>query len=324
MPRLTHVVVAALIATAFFVPGVSADHDVDSLARTAILEACLPAWDPFEPRILTWDGRTLHDEPLKVKALFWGTWQLSQLATPGQPTQAELDGGQHLRRWRWEYECLHPAPIVVVHDPPPPVKDVKTSKSVPTISPTPEPTPSPTVAPTISPTPEPTPEPTPSPTVAPTISPTPEPTPEPTPSPTVAPTISPTPEPTPEPTPSPTVAPTISPTPEPTPEPTPTLETTPVVTPVVTPIPSPTPAPTPPPPPAPTCTAEFAVGELAGTIPFRAVEAHCVDVDVVVRHPVPSVGTAPERYEQSVRFPLSLNRMIVTFEGGWHVELRRS
>ena len=163
-----------------------------------------------------------------------------------------------------------------------------------------------------------------SPTVAPTISPTPEPTPEPTPSPTVAPTISPTPEPTPEPTPSPTVAPTISPTPEPTPEPTPTLETTPVVTPVVTPIPSPTPAPTPPPPPAPTCTAEFAVGELAGTIPFRAVEAHCVDVDVVVRHPVPSVGTAPERYEQSVRFPLSLNRMIVTFEGGWHVELRRS
>ncbi len=110
MPRLTHVVVAALIATAFFVPGVSADHDVDSLARTAILEACLPAWDPFEPRILTWDGRTLHDEPLKVKALFWGTWQLSQLATPGQPTQAELDGGQHLRRWRWEYECLHPAP----------------------------------------------------------------------------------------------------------------------------------------------------------------------------------------------------------------------
>ena len=26
---------------------------------------------------------------------------------------ADLDTGQHLRRWRWEYECTHPAPIVI-------------------------------------------------------------------------------------------------------------------------------------------------------------------------------------------------------------------
>lgn len=88
-----------------------ADHNGHGEAwRRAALAACEPVWNPADPRIVTWNGRTLHGEAADTKDLFWRHWQLPYLATPGQPSRAELDGGVHLRRWRWEYECTHPRP----------------------------------------------------------------------------------------------------------------------------------------------------------------------------------------------------------------------
>ena len=99
MMRLIRTAAAALIAVALFAPVASADHDMDSAERTAILENCTPAWGDGDARIVTWDSRTLHDEPDDVRDIFYRTWG-----------DADLDGDTHLRRWRWEYECLHPAP----------------------------------------------------------------------------------------------------------------------------------------------------------------------------------------------------------------------
>ena len=60
----------------------------------------MPAWDPGDPRIVTWNGRTLHDEPYKVRDLFYRVWG-----------DDDLDAGRHLRRWRWEWDCLHSEPL---------------------------------------------------------------------------------------------------------------------------------------------------------------------------------------------------------------------
>ena len=79
-------------------------------ARAATLAACQPQWDPADARIVAWNGQSLHDQDAGSKDLFWRAWGLPNLQTPGQPTQAELDGGVHLRRWRWEWECMNPAP----------------------------------------------------------------------------------------------------------------------------------------------------------------------------------------------------------------------
>ena len=101
-----------------------ADHDAaDHAWRAPLLAACMTAWTPIDPntsrtaagelrsvRVVTYDGRSLHGEPAHVGALFWNTWQAPRLATPGQPTPAELELGLHLQRWLWEYECTHPRP----------------------------------------------------------------------------------------------------------------------------------------------------------------------------------------------------------------------
>lgn len=114
--RSTFLIRAAVLWTcivfAVAVPwAVWGDHDADDPAwRRAVLAACEPTWDPTDWRIVTHDFRTLHGEPADVGGTFWRVWQLPFLATAGQPTQAELDVGIHLRRWRWEYECLHPPP----------------------------------------------------------------------------------------------------------------------------------------------------------------------------------------------------------------------
>lgn len=102
MKRFTRIAAALVVLAVFCVPVAAADHDTDSPARTAILDACTPAWDPADSRVVTWDGRTLHAELWAVGDLYYRTWG-----------DADLDTGQHLRRWRWEYECLHPAPEVV-------------------------------------------------------------------------------------------------------------------------------------------------------------------------------------------------------------------
>ena len=175
-----------------------AHHDGnDEQWRQAQLAACEPAWDPRYDRIHTYDGRTLHQEPFDVKDLFYRTWG-----------DDDLDGGQHLRRWRWEYECIHP-PVTVettkeLHDGSDSIQSDRSVRSRrdshdsavddrrddvsrhTTVTPTPTPEPTPTPAPTPTPTPEPTPTPTPEPT--------------PTPTPTLTPTMTPTPTPEPAPT----------------------------------------------------------------------------------------------------------------------------
>ncbi|MDE2989692.1 MAG: hypothetical protein OXU21_01320 [Chloroflexota bacterium] len=91
-----------LIAVLVAAQTAAADHDAnDEPWRQPIIAACEPAWDPHDDRIRTWDGRTLHEESFAVRDLFYRTWG-----------DADLDRGRHLRRWRWEYECTHPQPIV--------------------------------------------------------------------------------------------------------------------------------------------------------------------------------------------------------------------
>ncbi len=100
MKRFAYIVAAVLVATAVSVSVVSADHDGTIPDWQAVLNACMPAWEPSDPRIATWDGRTLHDEPYDVRDLFHRVWG-----------DDDLDAGQHLRRWRWEWECLHSEPV---------------------------------------------------------------------------------------------------------------------------------------------------------------------------------------------------------------------
>jgi len=98
--RFACIVAAVLVATAVSASVVSAAHDSTIPDRQAMLDACLPAWDPGDPHIGTWDGRTLHDEPDDVRDLFYRVWG-----------DDDLDTGRHLRRWRWEWNCLHPEPL---------------------------------------------------------------------------------------------------------------------------------------------------------------------------------------------------------------------
>ena len=100
MRRFACIVAAVLVATAVSASVASAAHDGTIPDRQAVLDACLPAWDPGDRHIATWDGRTLHDEPDDVRDLFYRVWG-----------DDDLDTGRHLRRWRWEWNCLHPEPV---------------------------------------------------------------------------------------------------------------------------------------------------------------------------------------------------------------------
>ena len=100
---------------------VAADHDANDEAwRAEVLAACKPAWDPADPRIVTRDDQTLHDQADATRHDFYVTWG-----------DEDLHAGRHVRRWRWEYDCTHP-PAAVVD---------------PTPTPTPRPTPTPTPTP---------------------------------------------------------------------------------------------------------------------------------------------------------------------------------
>ncbi len=85
-------------------PVVLADHDAgDPAWRYQILIDCMPMWDPLDKRTETWNGKNLHSEPAEIGLLFWETW--------GAPAgETDLVSGIHVQRWRWEYECTHPAP----------------------------------------------------------------------------------------------------------------------------------------------------------------------------------------------------------------------
>ena len=87
-------------AVIIFWPGIArGDHDgEDQPWRVATLAACEPRWNPDDARIVTWDGRTLHEESFDVRDLFYRVWG-----------QGNPEGMLHVRRWRFEYECLHPA-----------------------------------------------------------------------------------------------------------------------------------------------------------------------------------------------------------------------
>ena len=65
MRRVACMVTAILVATTLSVSAVSA-ADSTTPDQQSGLDACMPAWDPGDPRIVTWDGRTLHQEPYEV------------------------------------------------------------------------------------------------------------------------------------------------------------------------------------------------------------------------------------------------------------------
>ena len=175
--------------------------------RKPILAACEPSWEvDAKTRVWTEPGTrayvwgtggtlrmanapttSLHAQPEPVKALFFATWQDWGIEDPYQQVQ-------HLARWRWEFECMHPLVVEevdsgnsrVVRREPDVDRVSHDSPDVPdrvpprtTITPNPTPTPEPT--PTRTPTPAP--EPTPTPRFATSRAPTPTPTPELTPTP---------------------------------------------------------------------------------------------------------------------------------------------
>lgn len=55
-------------------------------------DRCGP-WNPADPRVVAHDGRTLHGEPDHIRDLFYRVWG-----------SADLERGQHIRRWRWEHD----------------------------------------------------------------------------------------------------------------------------------------------------------------------------------------------------------------------------
>lgn len=99
MRRVACMVTAIPVATTLSVSAVSAADSTISDPQSG-LDACSPAWDPGDSRIVTWDGCSLHQEPYEIGDLFYRVWG-----------DGDLEEGRHLRRWRWEYECLHPAPL---------------------------------------------------------------------------------------------------------------------------------------------------------------------------------------------------------------------
>ena len=103
---ITAALIAGTALAAFIVLFVTAsiaraDHDETLTDRQAVLDACEPSWgDDALARVTTWNGRNLHGEPFETRDLFYREWG-----------EDNPDGNQHLRRWRWEWECLHLAPI---------------------------------------------------------------------------------------------------------------------------------------------------------------------------------------------------------------------
>ena len=104
--RVTLKILLVSAAVAWFTIGclliekASADHDGEDQAwRRQDLASCAPAWDASNPRIVTWDGKNLHEQPDDVRSLFYRVWG-----------QGNPQGDHHLKRWRWEYECEHPQP----------------------------------------------------------------------------------------------------------------------------------------------------------------------------------------------------------------------
>lgn len=77
MRRFAYIVVATLVATALSVSVASAGHDGSIPDPPAVLDACTPAWDPGDSRIVTWIGRTLHGEPDAVRDLFYRVWAMT-------------------------------------------------------------------------------------------------------------------------------------------------------------------------------------------------------------------------------------------------------
>lgn len=98
--RMFGVALAVLLAVVLVPALLVADHDGGGEEwRRETLASCRPTWDPHDPRIHTWSGRTLHEEPFEARDIFYRVWG-----------DDDLEGGRHLRRWRWEWECLHPRP----------------------------------------------------------------------------------------------------------------------------------------------------------------------------------------------------------------------
>lgn len=91
-------IMAALVVLLVKCGDARADHDGhDEAWRREVLAACVPTWDPAVPTITTRDGQTLHEQVFETRDLFYRAWG-----------DADLDGGRHLRRWRWEWDCTHP------------------------------------------------------------------------------------------------------------------------------------------------------------------------------------------------------------------------
>ena len=145
---------------------VRADHDAEDQAwRKPLLEACAAEWQ-FDSLRVTVDapghpqhGRSLHDQPLEVRDIFYRTWF--------RDTEDEAAVDAHLIQWRREYECTHPGvpalPTVGGQPRLPrggggPVT-VQSGLTPPPGYPSPTVTPSPTPEPTETPNPEDTPTP---------------------------------------------------------------------------------------------------------------------------------------------------------------------
>ncbi len=125
---------------------VLAEHDGDDdPGRHEVLAACDPAWDPNDARIATWNGKTLHGEAFEVRDLFYRKWGGN-----------DLEGDRQLRRWRWEYDCMHPRPV----DGSSPSSSSTVTVAAAQLPPPPAATPAPTPAATPAPTPAMTPAPT--------------------------------------------------------------------------------------------------------------------------------------------------------------------
>ena len=101
-------VLFAVVALIIFWPDlVRGDHDAEDQAwRRPLLEACAAEWQ-FDSLRVTVDapghlqhGRSLHDQPLAVRDIFYGTWF--------RDTEDEAAVDAHLIQWRREYECTHP------------------------------------------------------------------------------------------------------------------------------------------------------------------------------------------------------------------------
>lgn len=65
-------VTAILVAATLSVSAVSAAGPIPD--QQSGLAVCMPAWDPGDLRIVTWDGRSLHQEPYEIGDLCNCVW----------------------------------------------------------------------------------------------------------------------------------------------------------------------------------------------------------------------------------------------------------